>query len=48
MEAITKAGNEMEIEEVENLPKLFISPIEKLIDKFKAPKNKLPLGSLHQ
>ena len=59
MDSITKAGNEVEIEEVENLPKLFISPIEKLIDKFhgsvkelkalfKIPKTNIPIGNLHR
>ena len=30
-----KRKKEMEIECIENLPKLFISPIEKLMDEFK-------------
>ena len=58
-EEITIRGNEMEIEEVRNLLKLFISPIEKLMDKFngsvkefealfKVPKTNTPIGNLHQ
>ena len=58
-EEITIRGNEMEIEEVGNLPKLFISPIEKLMDEFngsvkefkalfKVPKTNTPIRNLHQ
>ena len=51
--------NEMKIEEVKNLPKLFISPTERMMDEFtgsvkelrglfKIPKSNTPTGSLHQ
>ena len=59
IEAMEEKTNEMEIEEVENLPKLFISPTEKMMDEFtgsvkelrglfKIPKSNIPTGSLHQ
>ena len=59
IEAMEEKTNEMEIEEAENLPKLFISPTEKMMDKFtgsvkelrglfKIPKSNNPTGSLHQ
>jgi len=52
-------SNEMDIEEAKNLPKLFISPTEKMMDEFtgsvkelrglfKIPKSNTPPGSLHQ
>ena len=56
---VEEKTNEMDIEEAENLPKLFISPTEKMMDEFtgsvkelrglfKIPKSNNPTGSLHQ